>query len=149
MSGCLECGGCDDTGECVVDDDMQKAYPLLTGADAIVAATPIFFYGPTAQLKALMDRCQACWNARLLAKPDPEQRKSLDSGRGYLIAVGATKGKTLFEPSEIIAKYFYDALDMTYQGGILLRGVEGKNDVSKLPDELARARELGAQIAAG
>ena len=24
MSGCIECGGCDKTGKCVVKDDMQK-----------------------------------------------------------------------------------------------------------------------------
>jgi multimeric flavodoxin WrbA len=149
ISGCLECGGCDDTGECVVDDDMNQVYPLLEKADVVVAATPIFFYGPTAQLKALIDRSQACWSARLLAKPDPAQRKSYDSGKGYLIAVGATKGKNLFEPSEMTAKYFYDALDMTYEGGILLRGVEGKGDISGMPRELEKAQELGRALAAG
>ena len=149
ISGCLECGGCDETGKCVVDDGMSDVYPLLDAADAVVAATPIFFYGPTAQLKALIDRSQACWSARRLAKPDPAQRKTYDSGRGYLIAVGATKGKNLFEPSEITAKYFYDALDMSYEGGILIRGLEGKGDVSRQPDELDRAYELGRAIAAG
>jgi len=29
LCGCIECGGCDKTGECVVQDDMQKVYPLL------------------------------------------------------------------------------------------------------------------------
>ncbi|NIR16562.1 MAG: flavodoxin family protein, partial [Desulfobacterales bacterium] len=29
MSGCIECGGCDKTGKCVVKDDMQDVYPLL------------------------------------------------------------------------------------------------------------------------
>ncbi|MFH1491579.1 MAG: flavodoxin family protein, partial [Pseudomonadota bacterium] len=29
MSGCIECGGCDKTGQCVVKDDMQTVYPLM------------------------------------------------------------------------------------------------------------------------
>jgi multimeric flavodoxin WrbA len=29
FSPCLECHGCDDTGKCVLDDDMEKVYPKL------------------------------------------------------------------------------------------------------------------------
>ena len=61
MCGCLECGGCDETGKCVVEDDMQSVYPLLQEADVIFLASPIFFYGLTAQAKALIDRSQANW----------------------------------------------------------------------------------------
>ena len=99
MGGCEECGNCDETGECSVDDDMQKVYPQLDDADAVILATPIFFYGPPAQLKALIDRAQAPWNRRRLSK-----KKTYESGTGYLIAVGATKGKNLFEGTELIAK---------------------------------------------
>jgi multimeric flavodoxin WrbA len=94
MGGCLECGGCDETGECVVDDDMQKVYPRLDRADAIILATPVFFYAPPAQLKAIIDRAQAPWNRRRLSG-----KKKHESGTGYLIAVGATKGKNSPAPS--------------------------------------------------
>src|SRR3989304_7984942 len=56
MSGCIECGGCDRTGKCVLEDDMQSVYPLLEEADIIIISSPIFFYGVTAQLKALSAR---------------------------------------------------------------------------------------------
>ena len=36
MSGCIECGGCDKTGKCVVKDDMQTVYPILEEADVII-----------------------------------------------------------------------------------------------------------------
>ena len=88
ITGCRECGGCDRTGKCVVVDEMQKIYPLLDYANTIIVASPIFFYGFPAQLKALVDRCQAEWNRRRLVKGD-EERKRYDSGRGYLLAVGA------------------------------------------------------------
>lgn len=140
--GCLECGGCDDTGECVVDDDMQDVYPRLLEANVIIVASPIFFYGVTSWVKALIDRCQALWNKRMLEK-SPDQRKSYDGGRGYLIAVGATKGKNLFDGAELVARYFFDALDMTYEGGLFVRSVEGKNDLAKRQDALDEAFELG------
>ncbi len=146
VGGCLNCGGCDKTGECVVNDDMQSIYPLLDEADAIILSIPMFFYGAPAQAKAVVDRCQARWSKRMLAKTK-EQRKSYDSGRGYLIGVGATKGENLFVGVELMAKYFYDALDMTYEGGLLLRGLEGKGAVSDHPETLKQAHELGRKIA--
>ncbi len=104
ISGCIECAGCDATGECVVDDDMQQVYPLLDEADVIILAAPMFFYSVPAQAKALIDRCQAMWCRRLLGET-PHEKKAPSRGRGYLIAVGATKGKNLFEGVELVAKY--------------------------------------------
>jgi multimeric flavodoxin WrbA len=146
MRGCIECGGCDKTGKCVVKDDMQTVYPLLEEADAIILASPIFFYGLTAQVKAVIDRSQATWSKRMIEKT-PKERKTYDSGRGYLIAVAATKGKNLFLAAEIVAKYFYDALDMTYEGGLLLRGLEKKTAVQENPDLLQQAFDLGRKAA--
>ncbi len=142
FSGCLECLGCEKTGACVVKDDMQDLYPRIQEAEVIILSTPIFFYGFSSQLKALIDRCQALWSGRMLKKKG-EQRKTYDSGRGYLIAVGATKGKNLFEGVERTAKYFFDALDKTYAGGLFFRSMEGKGAVAKDPDVFKQAFEFG------
>ncbi|MBL7177435.1 MAG: flavodoxin family protein [Desulfobacteraceae bacterium] len=142
MCGCLECGGCDKTGKCVVEDDMQSIYPLLEEADIIFLASPIFFYGITAQAKALIDRSQAMWSKRMLEK-SPEERKQYDGGRGYLIVVGATRGKNLFEGVQLTAKYFFDALDMSYDGGIFFRRLEKKTAVLESPETLQEAFNLG------
>ncbi|UCF56213.1 MAG: flavodoxin family protein [Deltaproteobacteria bacterium] len=142
MSGCIECGGCDKTGKCVVDDDMQSVYPLLEEAGVIFLASPIFFYSVTAQVKALIDRSQANWSKRMLEKP-PKERKSYGSGRGYLIAVGATRGENLFEGAILTARYFFDALDMSYGGGIFFRSLEKKSAVQEHPETLQEAFNLG------
>ncbi len=142
MSGCLECGGCDDTGACVVQDDMQTVYPLLEEARIILLASPIFFYGLTAQAKALVDRSQALWSKRKLRKPF-EQWKEYESGQGYLIAAGATRGKNLFECVQLEAKYFFDALDMSCEGGVFFRKIEERNAVQEHPETLQEAFNLG------
>jgi multimeric flavodoxin WrbA len=141
LSGCLECGGCDETGECVIDDDMTLVYPKLLGSEVIILASPMFFYGITAQAKAVIDRCQAMWCKRRLDKT-PEQLRTYSGGRGYLVAVGATKGGNLFEGAELTAKYFYDALDMSYEGGVFVRRVEGKGDILKHPEFLKQAYDM-------
>jgi len=142
MGGCRECGGCDDTGKCIVDDDMQKVYPQLDNAEAIILSTPIFFYAPPAQLKAVIDRAQAPWNRRRLAK-----KTKYESGTGYLIAVGATKGKNLFQGAELIARYFFDALDMAYGGSILFPRIDEKGAIKTHPDALDQAYQMGRRAA--
>lgn len=142
IEGCLECGGCDETGECIIEDDMQSVYPELVGSQVIYLASPIFFYGITSQAKALVDRCQALW-CRRRANPGSGSGASLWKGHGYLLAVGATKGKNLFEGVNLVAKYFYDALNITYGGGVLVKSVEHKGDILAHPDLLKQAYDLG------
>jgi multimeric flavodoxin WrbA len=142
ISGCLECGSCDQTGKCVVQDDMQEVYPLLQEADIIFLASPNFFYSVTAQVKLLIDRSQAMWSKKLLEKT-PEQRRTYDSGKGYLLCVGATKGQKLFLGAELTVKYFYDALDMSYEGGLLLERIEAKGEITEHPDALEQGFSLG------
>ncbi|MEW5736395.1 MAG: flavodoxin family protein [Thermodesulfobacteriota bacterium] len=148
IRGCVGCGGCDETGKCVVKDDMQDVYPLLSEADAVVLSAPIYFYNVPAALKAVIDRSQAMFAGRLLRKKGEELARH-DSGRGYLIAVGATKGKNLFDGTELTARYFYDALDMDYCGGIFFRRVDKAGDIRMVEGALDQARELGRKIAAG
>jgi multimeric flavodoxin WrbA len=146
MCGCIECGGCDETGKCVVQDDMQLVYPHLEEADAIILASPIFFYNVTAQVKSVIDRCQANWCGRFLRK-SAEERKSYDSGKGYLIAVAASKGKKLFDCAELTAKYFFDALDMSYEEGLLFRGLEKRKDAQEDSQSLEAAFRFGEKAA--
>jgi multimeric flavodoxin WrbA len=145
MSGCLECGGCDKTGKCVVKDDMQNVYPLLESADVIILSASIFFYGVPAQAKALIDRCQALWRKRMLTKTK-EQRMTYDSGRGYLIIVGATSGKSLFDGAVLTTRYFYDALDMSYEDSMFVRKVDKKGAILEHPEFLDEAFQFGVGI---
>jgi len=142
MEGCRECGKCDRTGECVVKDDMQKIYPLLKKAGTIFLASPVFFYGFPGGLKALIDRAQALWAGKNLTKS-----KGLKAGKGYLLAVGATRGKNLFAGIELTARYFFEALDRKYEGGLMIREVEGRNAVKSGPEWLDQAFLLGKQAA--
>lgn len=148
ISGCIGCGGCDKTGECVIQDGMSEVYPMFREADAIVLSSSIYFYGLPAKAKALVDRSQAMWASRMLTKP-PERLRAYDSGRGWLAAVGGTKGKNLFEGLELTARYFYDALDMSYEGGIFFRSIDEKGAIEEHPDAMTQALDLGRRIVTG
>jgi len=53
---CTACYACRDSGKCVQKDDMSGILDKMVGADAIVLATPVYFYSMCAQMKALIDR---------------------------------------------------------------------------------------------
>jgi multimeric flavodoxin WrbA len=144
FSPCIECHGCDETGECILDDDMEKIYPKLLEADCIILASPIFFYGVTAWTKALIDRVQSLWVRRYRLKSLPERR-----GRGFFISVGATKGARLFDGAMLTVKYFFDALGVDLVGQLLFKGVEAKGDIRTHPTALQEAFEAGKALVNG
>jgi len=57
IADCNGCEGCKDNYKCVVNDDMQKIYPRLLEADAIILGSPTYFYNVSADVKAFIDRC--------------------------------------------------------------------------------------------
>ena len=56
---CTHCDYCITEKQCVIQDDMQELYVLLTKASGIIMATPVYNGGVSAQLKAVMDRTRA------------------------------------------------------------------------------------------
>lgn len=131
---CREYTVCSKKGFCPIDDDMKnEIYSLLRKADVIVTATPIFFYHTTAQLKALIDRCQVFWAGKYLLKlSDPGQKYR----RGFLLALGATKGENLFDGVHLTAKYFFDAVGASYDGSLTYRQIADSGDMEKHPTVL-------------
>ncbi len=66
---CTDCRFCfDHGGECVFKDDMQRIMPHLYTDDVIVFATPVYFYGFTAQLKTVLDRMICMQTSKMTVK---------------------------------------------------------------------------------
>ena len=147
FSPCIECHGCDETGECVLHDDMEMVYPKLLEADCVILASPIFFYGVTAWAKALVDRVQSLWVRKYRLKLPPEEPKR--RRRGFFISVGATKGTRLFDGAMLTVKYFFDALGVDSTGQLFFTGVEAKGDIRNHPTALREAFEAGKALVEG
>ena len=82
ISACNGCNSCRETGNCIIDDDMQILYSKIMKADGIVFGTPIHFYGMTAQAKTIIDRTFS------LNKPD----RSLRNKVGGVVTVAGSLG---------------------------------------------------------
>jgi multimeric flavodoxin WrbA len=85
---CIGCNACTKTGSCVFAgkttsdrkafaDDYLELIGLLDRTDGLAVVAPVYFSGPTAQLKALYDRFQPYWARKyVLGQPFPKRRPS-------------------------------------------------------------------------
>ena len=59
---CRACDGCmRNGGTCVLKDDMAEILKMFQKADVLVLATPVYFYGISAQMKTFIDRTYPIW----------------------------------------------------------------------------------------
>jgi multimeric flavodoxin WrbA len=145
ISPCLEIYHCFKDGTCPIKDDMRGLYDKLIDADVVALASPVFFYSVSAQAKAMIDRTQALWARRYMIKQDfPGGNR-----QGVLLVTGATKGRLLFVGSRLVARYFFDAVNVRYAAEILVRGVDEKGAINARPEVLEQARDLGRRLGQG
>jgi multimeric flavodoxin WrbA len=141
---CIECTICEKKGVCSIQDEMsQKIYPLLRRADLVVLASPIFFYNVTAPLKALIDRTQTFWSRKYRLNMEDPRRKTR---KGFLLAIGATKGKKLFHGTIATAKYFFDAIGATNLGELTYPRIEEPGEINTHPTAISDAKNKALEI---
>ena len=56
---------------CAIRDDMDDVYPLLEDADELIVVAPVYFAGPSSQLKCMLDRFQPYFWTRTRARKRP------------------------------------------------------------------------------
>ena len=137
ITPCQHCDACLSAGRCRIEDDMQMVYRELEQADRVILASPIQFMGLTAQMKAMIDRCQALWARKYVLKTPPLEGNR--ERKGLFISVGALKRSNLFEPSLATVKTLFKVIDITYAGELLFPGIDEKGAVAKHPDALCQA----------
>jgi multimeric flavodoxin WrbA len=145
IAACLHCDACLVKGECRVQDDMQMVYRELKAADRIVMASPLHFLSVTAQLKALIDRCQALWARKYVLKIPPlgDQRER----KGFFISVGGRRTvPNLFEAVLPTIKILFKTIDVPYSGDILVSGIDARGDILKHPEAIEQAYLAGQKF---
>jgi len=143
IAPCDHSDACLKTGKCYINDDMQTIYQDLEEADRIVLASPIQFMTVTAEMKTMIDRCQALWARKYILGQPPLSKKER---RGLFIAVGGTTFTKLFDPAQATIKALFHTLNITYAGELLFRGIDEKGAITRHPDALKQAFEAGQKL---
>ena len=131
-TGCNWCYG-SEGNRCRIDDDMQLVYEELAQTDVLVIASPVYFYGVSARLKAIVDRLHT------------PMRNTFKISKLALLLVGATELPDLFDP--IILQYrmavrFFGLGDI---GIVTVGGVRDAGDIAG-NKALKDAYDLGSSI---
>jgi multimeric flavodoxin WrbA len=143
IAPCQSCYACqkpDSTG-CAIDDDMQKIYQKIIAADALVIASPVYWFTMSAQTKLLIDRCFGIF--------------AYDKGAfaGKQIAVAMSYGDTDPFTSGCVnaLRTFQDAF--RYVGARIAGMVYGSaleaGEITSNRDLMKDAEELGKKLAGG
>jgi multimeric flavodoxin WrbA len=141
---CQDCSGCDKTGICIINDDMKKVYQAIREADRIILASPIFFFGLSAQAKAMVDRCQSFWCEKYLLK------KAIPEGphgrKGLLILVGGMKKEVGIQCGDASAKAFFRTISVPHHEVLGFLQVDAKGAILEHPSALKDAYEAGRKL---
>jgi multimeric flavodoxin WrbA len=142
ISPCREYNVCLKTGHCAIHDEMNALYGQLLGADIVVLAAPVFFANVPAQVKVIIDRCQALWARKYILKATIKEPRR----RGFFISAGGTKGEHLFDGTVQTVKYFFKAINVDYAGALLYNQIDVKGAIIKHPSALKDAFAAGKKL---
>jgi multimeric flavodoxin WrbA len=135
---CDACDTCHETGVCVLMDDMQVLYPRLRKADAIIIASPIYWFTMNAQTKLFIDR----WYALESSQGNALKGKQF----GIILTYGDTDPYNSGAINAI--RTFQDML--RYIGGNIAGIVYGTandvGDVQSQPELMERAYKMGEKL---
>ncbi|PNX51872.1 MAG: hypothetical protein BV458_10970 [Thermoplasmata archaeon M9B2D] len=144
LSPCLNCGGCDESGICVVQDDMGEVYESIRRSDRVILSSPIFFFGLTAQIKAVIDRCQAFWCEKyLLKKPIPE---GPHGRKGLLLLVGGMKKEIGYKCGDATATAFFRTINVNTHETLRFEKIDSKGEILKHPTALSDVYKAGMKL---
>ena len=134
INPCIGCNSCfsREGYTCIQNDDMFRIYDKMKKVDTVVIASPVYFYGISAQLKAIVDRFHT------------PMRSGFHIKKLGLILVGAATIPELFD--SIITQYrlILNFFKLEDAGMVLVRGAREKGDLTD--ESLQKAFAFGKEV---
>jgi hypothetical protein len=145
LRGCRACDACFKDGTCIQKDDMQKLYPPLREADAIVIAAPVYSMGLPGIPKIMIDRCQPFWALEYVLK-QPLRRSQGPERLGAFLSCAGTNLPHVFEGSQRTIRYLWHVLGITSAGEVVVPKVDARGDILRHEEARAAAEEIGRRL---
>ena len=124
---------------------MTNIYHQLNQAHIILVAAPLYFNTVPAQLKALIDRCQALWASKYILQDSLIDRQQQRLG-AFISTAGQPKTKNRFKYVIGTMDLFFKAVNATYYDNFLVGNIDQK-PINKRPQILNQAQSWGEKIA--
>jgi multimeric flavodoxin WrbA len=142
---CDACDSCQGSADmdCIIDDDMKILYPKLREVDAIVYASPIYWFTVSAQMKLFMDRCYGLGGET----SEPEEHVLAGKCVGIVLTYG---GDDPFDSGAVNAiRTFQDTFNYIPAEivGIVYGAALEAGEIRKDQEVMGKAYELGNKLA--
>lgn len=136
ITPCTGCNACfkQSDGQCVLHDDMTRIFPVLAAADVLIIASPVYFYGISARLKAIIDR---------LHQPARSNFKVQKLG---LLLVAAASLPQVFDSIKLQYQLILNFFHLSDVGRVFAYGVKEVGDVDHSQSVLNQAFLFGKSI---
>lgn len=132
---CTGCLACQKTQKCVIKDDAMHIAEKVKEAEAIVFATPIYYYEMSGQMKTLLDRMNPLY---------PSDYKFREI---YMIATAADEGDYVFEKAYNGLQGWVDCFEKAELKGLVQGGgINDSKEAATHEDVMNAAYELGNKI---
>ncbi len=143
INPCDACDICqsDIETDCIVDDDMTELYPRIRNADALVIASPVYWFTVSAQTKLFMDRCYALGSPQGYALTGKRIGILLTYGDSDPFNSGAVNALRTFQDA-----YNYIGAEIV---GMVYGSASGPGEIRNNSDVLSEAFELGKRLVTG
>ncbi|MFW9921148.1 MAG: flavodoxin family protein [Candidatus Thorarchaeota archaeon] len=131
---CRGCNTCEDTGKCIHNDDLDKLVASMKASDAWVFGSPVYFWGPTAQFKAFMDRWYGI-------------SREVFTGKRVVIVMPLGASSAHYARHAIgMIEDSCEYMKLDVKGSIIAPGVFEKGEVMDKPDILSLAKAAGSNL---
>ncbi len=139
VNPCIGCLQCASSGSCIYRDDMKTLYRDFEWANAIIVASPLYFNSVTAQLKAVIDRCEVYFSRKFaLNKPIRDHKIP-----GVFICVGGVdQPDEEFVGATKVIDLFFKGISAETSRVEIVAGTD-KVSVMDSPETQARLRSAG------
>ncbi len=144
IQACTACDMCREEAaeECVLDDDMQSLYPKLREADAVVIASPVYWFTVSAQTKLFMDRWYAFGGSQEYAAFAGKRIGIvLTYGDADPFASGAVNALRTFQDA-----FAYVGAEIV---GMIYGSASGVGEIRSNRELMEKAYELGIRLGTG
>lgn len=112
---CTGCGHCGERGRhCILRDDGDELYRSVIRADVLLFVTPVYWYGPTAIMKAFLDR--------LVVFNTPDARPLVRGKAAGVVAAWEERGPEAAEPMVKLFELGFRYLELRHVGSLLVDG---------------------------
>jgi multimeric flavodoxin WrbA len=135
---CRNCDHCWVDCECTQADDMPALYDKLRQTEGLILGTPIYWWGPTAQMKAFLDRWYAIAH-------DGTVNQLAGKKVAFLFAFADTD-PTTSDLADAMLTNVMTCLKMPIVGRVSASAWK-HGDIYQSPDKLDEAYQLGQTIA--